>query len=898
LRQFGAASEAAEPTLALTTIVPGVCYAEERPAMELLERATDLERLDLHLRQAAAGHGGVVFVAGEAGVGKTALVDAFCAGAATATTILRTSCDALSTPAPLGPLRDLGPALGLHPERFPLDRDARDSVFRSVLNALTADEGPTVVVAEDAQWADGATIELLRFLARRIGERGLLTVVTYRDDEIGPDHPLRLLLGDLATARTIHRIGLRPLSAAAVGALARDSDRDPAELHRLTGGNPFFLTEILATDDDAVPATVGDAVLARAARLSPEARAVLDVAAVIGTAIDLDLLLTVAGPVPDETDECIARGLLGVAGEVLVFRHELTREAILAALSPTRRRLLHVRVLSALREAGGEPDLALLAHHAEAAGDREAVLAFATAAAEQAAALSAHREAAAQYARALRFADRLPAAERARLYEGRSVACYMIDQGDEAVAARQAALDLWRSLGDHIKEGENLRWLAHAHWLQGRGAETEAAAIAALQVLEPLASGPELAMVYSTLAQVRMFDNDLEGTLLWGHRAIALAEQLGETETLIHALASIGAGRQFAGDDRGQEDLERSLQLALDHGYLEHACRGLLVRAWTALSAMRLDEADRRIAAAVAFATEHDLDFRRGYLLAGRAALRFRQGAWGEAEEELRPLLSQPMLSPVTRMVALTTWGQLCARRGRPQAAGTLDEALALAERTGHLSRLGPVRAARADAALLAGDPARARVEALAASDLVFARGNRWQRGEIAWLLWQSGERDIPTGDLAEPYALQIAGDFAAAAEAWRKLGCPYEAACALAASDDPELVRRAIPALEQLGAEPAMGRALRRLQAHGGQSLPVLRRGPRSATRAHPHELTEREQEVLRLLVAGHSNREIGEVLFVSPTTAARHVANIYAKLGVDSRARAISFALERGLA
>ena len=209
--------------------------------------------------------------------------------------------------------------------------------------------------------------------------------------------------------------------------------------------------------------------------------------------------------------------------------------------------------------------------------------------------------------------------------------------------------------------------------------------------------------------------------------------------------------------------------------------------------AMRLDEAERRLATAIAFAIEHDLDFRRGYLLATRAALRARQGSWDAAETEIRQLLRQPMLSSVTRMMALTTLGQVCARRGSPEAAATLDEALALAERTGKLLRLGPVRAARAEAALLNGDSKRAREEAAAVRDLVFSRGNRWQRGEFAWLLWQAGERDVPTDDLAEPYALLIAGDWAGAAAAWRELGCPYEEACALAASDDPDLVRRAV---------------------------------------------------------------------------------------------------------
>jgi hypothetical protein len=91
------------------------------------------------------------------------------------------------------------------------------------------------------------------------------------------------------------------------------------------------------------------------------------------------------------------------------------------------------------------------------------VLAFAIPAAEQAGALQAHHEAAAQYARALRFADHLPAAERARLFEGRSVACYLSDHGEEAIAARQSALALWRELGDPLKEGDNLRWLSRIY---------------------------------------------------------------------------------------------------------------------------------------------------------------------------------------------------------------------------------------------------------------------------------------------------------------------------------------------------------------------------------------------------------------------------------------------------
>lgn len=861
--------------------------------MELLEREQHLTQLEEHLRQADAGHGRLVLVGGEAGVGKTVLVDEFARRAGIP--LLRTWCDALSTPSPLGPIRDLAPFLGLPNDDRPLDQDGRERMFREVLAALAARPGSTVILGEDAHWADGATLELLRFLGRRIGAQRTMIVVTYRDDELGPDHPLRLVLGDLATSPTVHRMSLLPLSEAAVHRLAPGSSADISTLHSLTGGNPFFLTEVLATSDQSVPVSVGDAVIARAARLSPEARATLDVAAVIGAAIEPDILLAVAGPVEDQVDECIARGMLRSTGHGIAFRHELTREAILAAMAPTRRRLLHARVLAALREVHESArDLALLAHHAEAARDRESTLEFAIPAARQASAFHAHREAAAQYERALRFGDALPREEYAVLLEGHSIACYLSDQGEKAIASRRAALDIWRKLGNRLKEGESLRWLSHLSWL---GQEAVDAAIAALDVLEPLPPGPELAMAYSNLAQLRMLDHDLEGTVQWGERAIALAEALGETETLVHALNNVGSARSYAVGDGGDDDLTRSLDLAMANGLYDHASRALVNLAYTSLLHLQLDEAEHRLLKAIAFAVEHDLDFRRGYLQATRAALDFRRGNWDAAEAEIAELWQQPMLSSITRMMALTTQGQILARRGQPDAAATLDEALSLAERSAKLLRLWPVRAARAEAALLQGDTALARQEAEAAQDAVLSRGNRWDRGELVWLLWQVGIRDLPDGDLADPYALQIAGRWADAAATWQALGCPYEAATAMAASDDPGLMHRAIATFEELGAHPALSRAITHLRGIGGTTVPIVRRGPRQSTRANPAGLTRREAEVLSLVAAGLRNAEIADRLYLTPKTVSHHLSAIYAKLGVDSRIAAAQAAARIGI-
>ncbi|MEZ4565364.1 MAG: AAA family ATPase [Thermomicrobiales bacterium] len=653
--------------------------------MDLLEREQHLDQLEEHLRQAAAGHGRVVFVAGEAGVGKTTLVDAFRRWIADQADIGRFSCDGLSTPGPLGPIRDLAAALGFPSEPQVFGGEAREELFRAILAVLSSRQKPMVLIGEDAHWADGASLEFVRFLGRRVGDLPILVVITYRDDELGNHHPLRVIVGDLATAPDVYRTTVQPLSVDAVRRMSAGSERDPAALHRLTGGNPFFVTEVLAADGERVPSTVGDAVRARAVRLSPEARAVLELAAVIGVTIDLDLLQRVAGPVLDETDECLARGLLHGIDDALIFRHALAREAILASITLPRRRLLHARILAALREEPpGGRKLELLAHHAEAAGDRQAVLEFAIPAAEQAAAMFAHHEAAAQFARALRFGDALPPEERARLFEGRSAACHLSDQGEEAIAARREALRIWRSLGDPLKEGDNLRWLSRLFWYAGLGAEAEEAANAALAVLEPLPPGPELAMAYSHLAQMRMLADDLDGTLQWGQRAIELAERLGETETLIHALANVGTARQNAGDAGGAEDLTRSLQLARSGGFIDHAARAMSNLAWDCLWSLRLDEANRWLEAAIDFANEHDLDFYRWYFLATQATVRARQGAWDAAEEEILALLRQPALSPLTQIVALTTLGQVYPP-GQPDAAATLDKALALAERTGQV---------------------------------------------------------------------------------------------------------------------------------------------------------------------------------------------------------------------
>ena len=260
-----------------------------------------------------------------------------------------------------------------------------------------------MLVLEDMHWADEGTLDVLRLLGRRMEGVPALAVATFRDDEPGP---LRVVLGELATAIGVVRLELPPLSAEAVRTLAEPHGVDADALHRSTGGNPFYVTEVLSAPAAAIPATVRDAVLARAARLSPPARELLERLAMIPGSAEPELIDAADEPL----DECLLSGMTRLEGRAVAFRHELARLAVEAEVPPRRRAALHREVLDRLDARGADP--ARLAHHAEAAGDAAAVLRHAPVAGEQAARLGAHREAAAQYARALRWAGDLPAGER------------------------------------------------------------------------------------------------------------------------------------------------------------------------------------------------------------------------------------------------------------------------------------------------------------------------------------------------------------------------------------------------------------------------------------------------------------------------------------------------------
>jgi DNA-binding CsgD family transcriptional regulator len=880
--------------------------------MELLEREGSLRLAFEAIERAHRGSGTTVLVSGEAGIGKSTLIEHLIGSLSHGQRVLRGGCDDLFSPTPLGPLNDIAQAHALPLSQVMRDAASADAVFSTFLGLIRRDRNGTVVVFEDVHWADEATLDLIKYLARRVGSLPVVLLLSFRDDELGSDHALRHMLNDLPPWSVV-RIALQLLSARAVAELAARAGRSHVGLHAATGGNPFYVTEVLASGmvdvRQGVPSTVREAVHARLARLGREQREALEALCVVPGRVELGLVRALLPHGMPAVAGCIGRGVLVQHDDAIAFRHELARRALLDALPPSQRQARHARMLEVLSAAPAgvlPPSLSRLVHHAAEAGDAARVLELAPRAAREAAAVGAHREAALHLAAALRFADSAPPALRAQLFESWSYEAGLSLAIDaKVIDARHQAIALWRQVGRIDKVGLNLRWLSRLHWYQGDSARAESFATEAVATLEPLGPGPELAWAFSVRSQFYMLQDRTDLAVEWGERARALAEQLGEAEILCHALNNVGTAELFAGRPGGQGKLERSLEFALAGGFHEQAARVYTNVSEHAVVFKDYARAEHWLVEGIAFDRQHDLDAWTHYLVGWLAQLRLEQGRIDEAEAVAREVLATPRLTAVMRLPAMTVLARAHMRRGEADAPRLLDEALAIALPTGEVQRIAPVVTAIAEAAWLRGDPA-ACLDALAQLERQPGVGvNAWEAGEIAAWHRRAGQSTHPVpANAARPWRLELEGGPLAAAQAWLELGAPNEAALALlqAACSGPrdDAAKPLLQALEiaqRAGSLLAVGR-MRALAQAWGLAAELPRHRPGAARRRDQSEaLSAREREVLGHLARRLSNAEIASRLGVALRTAEHHVAAVLNKLTAANRVEAVAIARARGL-
>jgi DNA-binding CsgD family transcriptional regulator len=857
--------------------------------MDLLERQSQLEELSQHLRAAHSGAGKIVFICGEAGAGKSVLMEQFLQQAAGDAQTLWGHCDALQTSRVLGPVNEVVTGLAALPNAPRHQTVAREMLFPWLLERLSPPNPVSIVVLEDLHWADEATLDFLQFIGRRIQRTRCLLIATYRDDELPPTHLLRGVLGAL-TGQHVGRIRLSPLSVQAVERLAHGTGRCVRQVYSVTGGNPFFVRELLSAPGDIVPETVRDAVLGRLLQCSTGARELAELVSLVPGRTEPWLIRCLLGDCGLAADEAVMRGLLRYHEHALEYRHELGRLAVEGSIPKARSQTLHQGILRSLVE--HDADLSQLVHHASRAQNVKAIIEYAPAAAQQAARAGAHREAVAHLTTALHFADSLTALERARLLEFHAIECDTTNEVAASISSATRALALWREANHINAQARVLLLLSRQYWKSGQKVSADQHVTDAINLLQGLPAGPDIAMAYSTRSQRAMTCGLLDQALEFGHRALTLADQYDDNIIRSHALNNIGTALLQTGDTSGLSKLEHSLTIALDHNLQEHAARAYANLVCIAVRHYEHERACRYISEGLEYCELYEVHDCLAYIRAFNAQYELNTGSWDKAARTAANLIDQQIL-PTQRVLPLTILALVRGRRGDPGAESLLDNAAQLASPMGELQRIGPVAAARAELAWYRGDIEDVARQAMVGLQVSATQQYVWTKGELCYWRHRAQPTSSIPSDLPEPYALMIVGDWEAAALAWQKLGAPYQRALALA--DGPEeALREALGILELLGAGPLAAIVRQKLRELGARGIP---RGPRASTKGNPAGLTKREVQVLTLLVRGHTNAELAQRLFISAKTVDHHVSSILEKLEVHSRAEAVAAAFGLGI-
>ena len=721
----------------------------------LVGRDTFLALMESRLASAEARAGRVLFVAGEAGIGKTRLLgsltrraqaSSFAVARAAAFPgdvqslgglLLDLASDLVSAHDPV--LGDLGRSLTSRLRAIPAETGDAHHRRRLLVQDLadllvTAEPGtPVLIILEDLHWADELSLDVLGHLAGRIANRPVLIAGAYRSDELYPSLPLRGLRARLLAQRLAEEVRLPRLGADQTATMTSATLGRPvpaqlvAAIHERTDGIPLHVEEFLAAIDEtslttqpgaaiqaaAVPETLSDAVLSRARRLTAPTRDVASAAAVIGRSFDFDLLTAVTDAGPDEVAGALRElreayfVLPGADAVTFDFRHALIRDTLYADTGLPQRRRLHEKVAGAAAERDYRG--AFISAHFEQAGCAGPAYEYAVAAAREASAISAHGEALELCRRAVRNVPaRLPMPEQAALFAALGDEAAATDDNAAAAAAYQTAHELITAAGD-VRAAAALvpRMVAVSHLL-GAGLDARAGTLqAALGSLDGVAGADrERARLHSAMAAAYLVDDRLDDAVRHGERGRAESRRIGDDEAALNATATLGSTLLFAGRmDEGWRLLEEAIAEAGETCQEAEAARGYRMVGSSASELMEYDRAEHWLIEGVRYAENAELWNHRHYMASHLAHVQWATGQWDAAARTAQGALADGRGGITTRITAQYVLGYLAMGRGDWGTAGSLlKEALAAGERMAELQRLSPPLWGLAEAARCRGD--------------------------------------------------------------------------------------------------------------------------------------------------------------------------------------------------
>ncbi|MGH8958415.1 MAG: LuxR C-terminal-related transcriptional regulator, partial [Acidimicrobiia bacterium] len=652
----------------------------------------------------------------------------------------------------------------------------------------------------------------------------------------------------------------------------------------------FFVTEVIAAGQ-FVPSSVRDAVLARVLRLSEGAQRVVEAASIAPRAVEVGKALQLAEATAADADEAVARDVLLAEDGHLRFRHELARSAVETSISPVRRESLHRKMVDQLI-ATGVQDPARLAHHATQAGDRELVAKYAPVAADEAIRRGAVRESIRFFEAALTSPELLDDAAELRLRLANQL--YVVDHQTEALHQAQLALETYRTGSDPIRLGRALATVARYQWTSGNTQGVWPYLEEAIAVLEPHGPSEDLAETLYTAAHQHMLARHHEQARQLASRALQMAEDLNSLSDNIRATIALGTTELVTGDpDRGFELLRRARHMSEETGNKRGLMAVLGMVGSGGGEVRRYHEAENALVEAIALGQAWDEDYSVAYDKSWLARIRFDQGRWSEALDWANQVevVAREGTAPISWITARTAKGRAGIRRGDQTGIRLVEEVVEHAQGA-ELQHRWSGLAGIAEYRWLVG--AHDRIGAVVSGPYGEAldTDSAWARGELGFWMWRAGLIDSAPDKAAPPFALQINGNWRAAAESWHEIGCPYEEAMALADGDESALLE-SLEILDDLGARPLASLVRHQLREQGVGHIP---RGPRAATKADKAGLTPRQREVLGLMADGLTNADIAERLYLTKKTVEHHVSAILQKVGADSRAKAIATVKDGG--